>query len=74
MLLRRGHDLGLEVPDDSIVVIDQGQIDVEGFLHCGIGKPLGDPRTLHVGFERLPERGQMVLAVRLANMVNRSTR
>jgi hypothetical protein len=41
----------LEVPDGSIVVLDQGQIDVDVFLHGGIGKALGDPLTLRFGFE-----------------------
>jgi hypothetical protein len=68
MLLRSAHDMVLEVSDESIIDIDQGQIDVDVFLDRRIGKALGEPRTLRFGLERLPSRGQMVLAVRLANM------
>jgi hypothetical protein len=68
MRLRSGHDMGLEVPDEAIIVIDQGQIDCDVFLHRWIGKALGDPLTLHFGLERLTSGGPIVLAVRLANM------
>jgi hypothetical protein len=33
----------LEVPDDSLVVVDQGQIDVDVVRHGGIGTAVGDP-------------------------------
>jgi hypothetical protein len=35
---RGGHDMPLEIPDEPIVIVDQGQIDVDVFLHRGIGK------------------------------------
>jgi hypothetical protein len=54
MLLPSSHDLVLEVPDESIIVIDQSQIDVDVFLHRWIDKALGDPLTLCFGLERLP--------------------
>jgi len=68
MRLCSGHELVLEVPDESIIVVDQGQIDYDGCLHRRIGNTWGDLLTLHLGRERLTSRGPMVMAVRLANM------
>jgi len=68
MLPRSTHDMVLEVPDEPIIILDQGQLDFDVFLLCWIGKALGAPLTRRFGLERLTSRGQIVLAVRLANM------
>jgi hypothetical protein len=68
MRLRRGHEMVFEVPDESIIVVDQGQIDCDVFLHRWIGKALGNCLTRHFGRERLASRRHIGLAVRLPNM------
>jgi hypothetical protein len=71
MLVRGGHDMAFKVPDQPIIVVDQGQIDCDVLLHGWIGNAWGNPLTLRFGLEWVASRGHMALTVRLTNMGQR---
>src|SRR6266850_2967904 len=67
MRRRRGHDLGLEVLEESSRGVESGESDVAVVLDRWLGTAWGDPLTRRFGLTRLPSRRPMVLAVRLAH-------
>ena len=68
MLFGRGDNGQLQVPQQLILIVDQGEVHLDVFLDGGIGKPLGDPSAIRLVSDLFADLGQVVLAIGLLDM------
>jgi hypothetical protein len=68
MLFGRGDNGQFQVPQQLVIIVNQGEVDLDAFLDGGIGKPLGDPSAIRLVRDLFADLGQVVLAVGLLDM------
>ena len=55
----------LQVPQQWVLIVDQGAVHLDAFLDCGSGTPRGDPGAVGLIRDLFPDFGPGVLAVGL---------
>jgi hypothetical protein len=68
VLLRRLDDRQCNIAEQPIVVVNQGEVDLDTLLDCGIKAPLSHAVPIALVGQLLPHLGQVVLAVRLLDV------
>jgi len=62
------HERQLQSARQTVVIVNQGQVDCNALLHGGIRKPLDNPRAMSLIGDLLSNLGQVILAVGVLDM------
>ncbi len=68
MLLGHGDNGQLQVPQQLVIIVDQGEVHRDAFLDRGSGKALGDPGAVGLVRDLCADVGQVILAIGLLDM------
>src|SRR5262245_60809909 len=67
-LLRRLDDRQFHIAGQPIVMVNQGEVDFDALLYCGLKEPLSHTVPIVLGGQLLPDLGQIVLAIGLLDV------